>query len=180
MQGEIVSKNKWILALFAVIFLIFTVQTNVKADSFQVIMSETNANNQRSLLNDVDTVMDQNYVKQRSSHLDYGMIKLTKISATRAAIGASTQAFHVCPEIRLDIYVDKYDAKNEIWNQWRYWEYSIDNADHLTKNMEIIVPSGYYYSVRGYHICVHGEAIESIETITDGLYIGITDKPILK
>lgn len=134
---------------------------------------------ERSLLDEINWVSDITYTRVRNAHLNYGSIELMKVSPTRARIGATTQAHHTCPEIWMDIYVDKYDPDTQMWNQWRYWEYSTTNNDHLTKNMEIIVQSGYYYSVRGYHSCRHGEVLETATTMTDGLYIGITDKPVL-
>lgn len=133
----------------------------------------------RALLDDIESVTDIQYMRARNGHLMYGSVELMKVSPTRARIAATTQAYHVCPIIYTDIYVDKYDPGSQEWNQWRYWEYSTTNSDHLTKNMEIIVQSGYYYSVRGYHTCVHGNVMETAETMTDGLYIGTTDKPII-
>lgn len=134
---------------------------------------------ERSLMDDVESVSDIQYMRARNGHLMYGSIELSKISPTRAGILATTQAYHVCPNLYMDIYLDRYDPNTGLWNQLRYWEFSTINNDHLTKNMEIIVKSGYYYSIRGYHICVHGDVMETAETMTDGLYIGTTDKPIL-
>lgn len=133
----------------------------------------------RSLIDDVEQVSDIQYMKARNGHLNYGSIELIKVSATRARILATTQAHHVCPEIWMDIYIDQYNREYDEWNQLRYWEYSTTNSQHLTKAMEIIVPSGYYYSIRGYHTCKHGTVLETATTMTDGLYIGTTDKPIL-
>lgn len=166
-------------AAAAIIFslaLIALLPSQTKAETLQETVSQTAK--QRSLLDDVDTVSDRVTILQRSSHLMYGEISLTKLSPTRASIFGTTQAFHACPTLELDLYVDKYDTKTGDWYQWRYWEFTAENADSLTRSLEIIVQSGYYYSVRGYHICVHDDVIESTETITDGLYIGITDKPV--
>ncbi|MDO5389794.1 MAG: DUF6147 family protein [Eubacteriales bacterium] len=156
--------------------LIAVLPAQTKAATLQETVTQTTR--QRSLLNDVDTVSDQVSILQRSAHLAYGEISLTKLSPTRASIFGTTQAFHTCPTVELDLYVDKYDADTEEWEQWRYWEFSADNAQHLDKSLEIIVQSGYYYSVRGYHSCLHGNVIETAETVTDGLYIGITDSPV--
>lgn len=134
---------------------------------------------ERSLLDDVSTVSDTVYTRVRNAHLNYGSIELIKVSPTRARILATTQAHHACPELWLDIYLDRYDTKTNTWNQIRYWEYSTTDSQHLTKAMEVIVLSGYYYSIRGYHSCRHGNVMETAETVTDGLYIGTTDKPII-
>lgn len=126
----------------------------------------------------LDTVEDTAYQKTRSLHLNMGVIKLKKISPTRAGIGASTMAHHVCEEVYLDLYVDRYNPDTQIWEQWRHWSFMEENVSDVTKSLEIIVRSGYYYSVRGYHSCKHGNVLESLSTQTDGLYIGITDEPV--
>lgn len=156
--------------------LIAVLPAQTRAAALQETVTQTTR--QRSLLDDVDTVSDQVSILQRSAHLAYGEVSLTKLSPTRASIFGTTQAFHTCPTVELNLYVDKYDTKTGNWNQWRYWEFSADNAQHLDKSLEIIVQSGYYYSVRGYHICIHGDVMETSETVTDGLYIGITDSPV--
>ncbi len=132
----------------------------------------------RSLNEDVNVVSDTYNNYQRNGHLNFGFVELSKISPTRAGIAATTQAHHICPEVHLDIYVDKYDPSTNTWNQWRNWEYSAEDAQHITRNLEIIVQSGYSYSVRGVHVCIHDDVMESGNTQTDGLYIGITNKPV--
>ena len=168
--GKIVVAAIFSLALIAVL------PSQAQAASLHETIPQTER--QRSLLNDVDMVSDKVSILQRSAHFDFGEISLTKLSPTRASIFGTTQAYHTCPTLELDLYVDKYDIKTETWNQWRYWEFTENNAQHLDKSLEIIVQSGYYYSVRGYHTCIHGNVMESAETFTDGLYIGITDSPV--
>ena len=166
-------------AVAAAIFslaLIAALPSQAKAASIQETVSQTTR--QRSLLDDVDIVSDKVNIRQRNSHLSFGEISLTKLSPTRASIFGTTQACHTCPTVELDLYVDKYNTETGKWSQWRYWEFSEDNVDHVTRSLEIIVQSGYYYSVRGYHSCIQGNVQETAETITDGLYIGITNSPV--
>lgn len=170
MFGKLVA-----VAIFS-LTLIVLLPSQIKAETLQETIPQTVE--QRSLLDDVDTVSDKVSILQRSSHLMYGEISLTKLSPTRASIFGTTQAVHTCPKVHLNLYVDKYNTETGKWSQWRYWEFSADNVDGLTKSLEIIVQSGYYYSVRGYHICIHDDVMESAETFTDGLYIGITDSPV--
>lgn len=168
--------GKAVVAAIFSLALIVVLPSQAKAASLQEIVPQTER--QRSLLDDVDKVSDKVDLLQRSGHLDFGEVSLTKLSPTRASIFGTTQAYHTCPTLHLNLYVDKYDTKTGDWYQWRYWEFTEENVDSLTRSLEIIVQSGYYYSVRGYHICVHGNVVESAETITDGLYIGITDSPV--
>ena len=168
--GKAVAVAIFSLALIAVL------PSQAKAAALQDTVPQTTR--QRSLLDEVDTVSDKVDLLQRNGHLDFGEISLTKLSPTRASIFGTTQAYHTCPKLYLDLYVDKYNTQTGKWSQWRYWEFSAENADHLDKSLEIIVQSGYYYSVRGYHTCIHGDVQETAETVTDGLYIGITDSPV--
>ena len=168
--GKLAAATIFSLALIALL------PAQTKAESIQETVPQTVK--QRSLLDEVDTVSYKVDLLQRSGHLDFGEISLTKLSPTRASIFGTTQAYHTCPTLELDLYVDQYNTKTGNWKQWRYWEFSENNVDSLTRSLEIIVQSGYYYSVRGYHSCIHGDVQETAETITDGLYIGITDKPV--
>ena len=176
MKGRTGAFGKAAAVVIFFLALIALLPLQVKAEALQETIPQTVR--QRSLLDDVDMVSDEVNLLQRSGHLDFGRISLTKLSPTRASIFGTTQAYHACPELQLNLYVDKYNTETGKWSQWRYWEFSEKNVDSLTKSLEIIVQSGYYYSVRGYHICFHGNVIESAETITDGLYIGITDSPV--
>lgn len=176
-QGGIGAKKNFLFILMLAISICHTVPViAAETDNDGVSME---SEQKRSLLDGVDSVSDIRYRFVRNGHLNYGYVELQKVSSTRAGIIATTQAHHICPQIHMDIYVDIYNTDTGTWSQWRYWEYSTTNSQHLTKNMEIIVPSGNYFSVRGYHSCIHGNVMETAETMTDGLYIGTTDKPIL-
>lgn len=179
MKKVFVLTKKMAMFLLITVLLMPHLIQSVKADNLSAGIMYDEENNGRTLLDGVSPVSDIKYMRLRNSHLNYGYIELQKISPTRAGIIATTQAHHTCPEIQMELYVDKYNRDLKKWEPWRSWEYSTTNSQHLTKNMEIIVQSGYYYSLRGYHSCVHGNVMESAETMTDGLYIGTTDKPIV-
>lgn len=177
MGNKAVNFRKVMAGMFLVLVMVVLMGKNVSASSLTEMIQHNATEGERSLLRDVESVSDTVYTRMRSSHLNFGFVEIMKLSPTRAAIAATTQAHHVCPEIHMDVYVDKYDEDTGTWSYWRNWEYSTTNSDHLTKNMEIIVQSGYYYAVRGYHTCIHGNVMESAETITDGIYIGKTSTP---
>lgn len=179
MKKRLFSAEIVLLNIICLAFMLIYSVSPVMASGLENIVLNDAKQQERALLDEVDEVSDISYMKARNGHLNYGSIELIKVSATRARILATTQAHHVCPEIWMDIYVDQYDSEHNEWKQWRSWEYSTTNSQHLTKAMEIIVPSGHYYSVRGYHTCKHGLVLETATTMTDGLYIGTTDKPII-
>lgn len=171
--GNKVSELKMIATGMVLAFAMMVLAgQNVSAASITDEVPMANNGEERSLVDDVTSASDTVYKVARGSHLNYGYSEIAKLTSTRAAILVTTQAHHVCPEIHTNVYVDQYDPDTGEWNQWRYWEYSSTNASFLSKSMEIIVRSGYYYSVRGYHICIHGDVMESGETVTDGVYIG--------
>ena len=123
--GKLAAATIFSLALIALL------PEQTKAKSIQETVPQTVK--QRSLLDEVDTVSDKVDLLQRSGHLDFGEISLTKLSPTRASIFGTTQAYHTCPMLELDLYVDKYDPDTGYWNQWRYWEFTAENADRLKR-----------------------------------------------
>lgn len=170
--------RRWLVFVNCILVMIVYGVTPIMASGLESTGLYAN-NQERSLLDSVESVSDIQYMKARNGHLMYGSIELIKVSPTRVRLATTTQAYHVCPNLYMDIYLDQYNPETGLWNQQRYWEFSTKDSQHLTKNMEVIVRSGYYYSIRGYHACIHGNVMETAETMTDGLYIGTTDKPIL-
>jgi hypothetical protein len=175
------KENKKILKaaafMAACMGLNLSLHTQAKAADLQLPVATSLSETGPSLVDDVESLSDIAYPKARGSHLNMGMVEIAKKNSTRAYVSGSTQALHACPEVYLDIYVDKYNKSTGEWDQWRYWEFKAENVEYLTKSLEIIVPSGNYFSVRGYHSCIHDDVMETIETQTDGLYIGTTDTP---
>ena len=53
----------------------------------------------------------------------------------------------------------------------RYWEFTGKNATSLGKTIDVIVPSGTYYRVRGYHAASNDGLKESTTTLTQGIMI---------
>lgn len=132
-----------------------------------------------SLLDDIDSVSDIQYNRARNGHINYGYVEISKVSSTRGSILATTQALHECPEVYLTVYLDWYDPyTDKLVGSREIREFSATNVDHLTKTISVVVKSGYYYAVRGVHACIHDDVIETINTETDGLYIGVTNKPV--
>ena len=54
----------------------------------------------------------------------------------------------------------------------RYWEFTGKNATSLKQGtINVLVPSGTYYRVRGYHAASNGGLKESASTLTQGIMI---------
>ena len=56
------------------------------------------------------------------------------------------------------------------YSTYKSWNFTASNATNLTKDITVIVPSGYYYRVRGYHAAKDGSK-ESAKTLTSGILV---------
>ena len=53
----------------------------------------------------------------------------------------------------------------------RFFEYTAKNVTSLSKEIKVLVPSGTYYRVRGYHTASNDGLKESASTLTSGIMI---------
>ncbi len=111
---------------------------------------------------------DTAYSMLRSSNLNYGTTGIKKISSNEIGIYGISQCHHVCDMVYLDLYLErKVDGS---YATYKYWEFTKSNASELTKSINVIVPRGYYYRVRGYHAAKDGSK-ESVTTLTKGILV---------
>ncbi len=84
------------------------------------------------------------------------------------AIYGLTQGHHVCDRVDLNLYLErKIDGS---YATYKSWKFTANNTSSLSRTIEVIVPSGTYYRVRGYHACEDGSR-ESTSTLTQGVMI---------
>lgn len=111
---------------------------------------------------------DTEYNRLRGNNLNYGNMKIQKISSNEIAIHGLTQCHHVCDTVYLYIYLErKVDGS---YGTYKYWRFEANNVTSLSKEINVIVPSGTYYRVRGYHAAKDGSK-ESTSTLTSGILI---------
>ena len=60
---------------------------------------------------------------------------------------------------------------NGSYGTYKYWEFTGKNASYLEKELDVAVPSGTYYRVRGYHAASNGGLKESTSTLTQGIMV---------
>ena len=60
---------------------------------------------------------------------------------------------------------------NGSYGTYKYWRFETDDATSLSRGINVIVPSGTYYRVRGYHAAKDGTTKESTSTLTQGILI---------
>lgn len=128
-----------------------------------------------SILNEItaketteDHAEDISYNILRGNHLNSGTVKVQRMSSNEIAIYGLTQCHHVCDEVYLYLYLER--KVNGSYGTYRSWKFTDNNVTSLSRGLNVAVPSGTYYRVRGYHAAKDG-AKESTSTLTQGILI---------
>lgn len=116
-----------------------------------------------------DFAEDTNSILTRSNHLGLGKMRISKLASNKINIYGLTQCHHTCDKVYLEIYLEQ--KVNGSYGTYKYWEFDASNVSNLDKSINVIVPSGHYYRVRGYHAAKEGTTKESTETLTDGVLV---------
>lgn len=129
-----------------------------------------------SILDEVQsTETDANYAKDisysllRGNNLNYGVTDINALSSNEINISGTTQCHRVCDTVYLEIYLEQKSGGD--YYSYKSWEFSKENASNLMKSMNVSVPSGHYYRVRGYHAAKEG-SLEATSTVTSGVWVG--------
>lgn len=117
---------------------------------------------------DADYAEDTSYSLLRGTNLNYGSMKVQRLSSNEIAIYGLTQCHHACDKVYLSVYLER--KENGSYYTYKYWEFTADNATSLSRGINVIVPSGTYYRARGYHAAKDGIK-ESTSTLTQGILI---------
>lgn len=117
---------------------------------------------------DADYAEDTEYSLLKGNHLNYGTVKIEKLSSNKLSMYGLTQGHHVCDRVDLNLYLErKIDGS---YATYKYWNFTAKDTSSLSRTIEVIVPSGTYYRIRGYHACEDGSR-ESTSTLTQGVMI---------
>lgn len=111
---------------------------------------------------------DTTYSLLRGNNLNYGNVKVQRISSNEIGIYGLTQCHHTCDTVYLYLYLER--KVNGSYGTYKYWRYEANNVSSLSKGLYVAVPSGTYYRVRGYHAAKDGSK-ESTSTLTQGIMI---------
>ena len=117
---------------------------------------------------DEDSAEDTEYSKLRGVNLNYGNVKIVKLSSNEVALSGLTQCHRTCSTVYLSMYLER--KVNGVYSTYKLWDYTKSNATYLGKSMDVRVPSGYYYRLRGYHAAKNGSK-ESVTTLTQGFLV---------
>lgn len=147
---------------------------SVLADSFDnlmdAILSEETDNDE---LTDEETTEDfsedTSYSLLRGTNLGFGTVKIQKVASNEIAIYGLTQCHKKCSKVYLSLFLER--KVNGSYGTYKYWEFTGSNATHLERTIDVAVPSGTYYRVRGYHAASNGGLKESTSTLTQGIMV---------
>ena len=116
-----------------------------------------------------DFAEDTSYSLLRGTNLNFGNVKIQKVNSGELAIYGVTQCHKKCSKLYLSLYLER--KVNGSYGTYKYWEFTGSNATSLSRTIDVIVPSGTYYRVRGYHAASNGGLKDSTSTLTQGIMI---------
>ena len=111
---------------------------------------------------------DTSYSLLRGTNLNFGNVKIQKVDSDELAIYGLTQCHKKCSKLYLSLFLER--KVNGTYSTYKSWDFTASNATNLTRDLTVIVPSGYYYRVRGYHAAKDGSK-ESTTTLTNGVLV---------
>lgn len=117
---------------------------------------------------DADYSENTSYSLLRGNNLNYGTTSIAKVSSMEIEIDGITQCHHECDEVFLYLYLER--KVDGVYSTYKYWEFVDYNVTNLNVDINVIVPSGYYYRVRGYHAAKDGSK-EATRTLTQGILV---------
>lgn len=117
---------------------------------------------------DGDYAEDTTYSVLRGNNLSFGTTTIKKMASNKVGVSGITQCHHVCDKVYLEVYLER--KVNGTYSTYKSWKFTASNASNLVKDIKVIVPSGYYYRVGGYHAAKDGSK-ESTRTLTNGVLV---------
>ena len=116
-----------------------------------------------------DFAEDTEYYPARSTNLNSGNVKIQRVSSHELSIFELTQCHKKCSKVYLSLFLER--KVNGSYGTYKIFEYTAKNVTSLSKEIKVLVPSGTYYRVRGYHAASNGGLKESTSTLTSGIMI---------
>lgn len=111
---------------------------------------------------------DTQYSMLYGNNLNFGTTTINKLASNKVSIAGVTQCHHVCDTVYLTLTLER--KVDGTYSPYKSWEFTSSSATNLTKSLTVIVPSGYYYRVSGYHAAKSGSK-ESVRTLTKGVLV---------
>ena len=118
---------------------------------------------------DADFAEDTSYSLLKGNNLNFGNAKITKLASNKINVYGLTQGHRLCDTIYLSLYLER--KVDGVYSTYKMWDFTKNNVTALDQSINVIVPSGYYYRVRGYHAAKEGGVKESTTTLTQGILV---------
>ena len=112
---------------------------------------------------------DTSSILARSSNLNFGNATIQKEGSNEIIISGLTQCHKKCSKVYLSIFLER--KVNGSYGTYKIWEFTANNVSSLSKTIDVAVPSGTYYRVRGYHAASNAGVKESTSTLTSGIMV---------
>ena len=135
----------------------------IYADSISILDEITDEETTEDYSEDTSTIL------VRSSYLHLGNVKIQRVSSNEIAIYGLTQCHKKCSKVYLSLFLER--KVNGSYGTYKIWEFTAKNASSLSKEIDVAVPSGTYYRVRGYHAASQSGTKESTSTLTQGIMV---------
>ena len=135
----------------------------IYADSISILDEITDEETTEDYSEDTSTIL------ARSSYLHLGNVKIQRVSSNEIAIYGLTQCHKKCSKVYLSLFLER--KVNGSYGTYKIWEFTAKNASSLSKEIDVAVPSGTYYRVRGYHAVSQSGTKESTSTLTQGIMV---------
>ena len=103
----------------------------------------------------------------RGTNLNLGSVKIQRMASNEIGIYGLTQCHKKCSKVYLYLYLER--KSDGSYYTYKYWKFNASNVTSLSKTLNVAVPSGTYYRVRGYHAASNGGLKESTSTLTSGI-----------
>ena len=91
---------------------------------------------------ETDFAEDTTYSVLRGNNLNFGTTTIKKLASNKVLISGITQCHHNCNTVYLNLYLER--KVNGSYSTYKSWTFTASNASNLTKDITVIVPSGYY------------------------------------
>ena len=112
---------------------------------------------------------DTSSILARSSNLNFGNVKILREASNEIIITGLTQCHKKCSKVYLSLFLER--KVNGSYGTYKIWEFTANNVSSLSKTIDVAVPSGTYYRVRGYHAASNAGVKESTSTLTQGIMV---------
>lgn len=118
---------------------------------------------------EADFSEDTSYNLLRGNNLSFGTTQIKKLASNKVNVYGLTQGHRFCDTMYLSLYLER--KVNGVYSTYKSWDFTANNDTSLVQSINVIVPSGYYYRVRGYHAAKEGGVKESTTTLTNGILV---------